>query len=744
MSYFKSFSFILTFLLLLTILPSHGQTLQLGMAATSAVLGPDGYSTVSVVVSNNGAQEAKNVVVTINLPSDIDDFRDAELPNFDCPGSYCEASEVATWTVGDLAVGQSQSIFFKIQVLSTVTATVINSSAVASSSNASSALASLAVGIDQTPLLKVGLTASGSVRPGKETVYTLSLGNMGSLSPSNATLTMPVPTGTSFVSASHGGTLNSGMVSWNIGQLGSGEGRLIDLIVMGGTSLNDGDLIEAHAELDPNLPAEEAARSSVVDAVVSSPALNLHYGIASMATGQGGEITYTLTATNSGSTNLTNAEGLIMLPAFIHDFREAEIPGFDCPGTDCGANEIVTWSIGTLAPGQSATVSFRSFTLITAPFGQITTSTARLSATNATHAMVAQNVQIDPTPLLKLSLSSDPAPVAPGMPLVYTLTFGNLGAAAPSNAALHMPVPDGTAFISASHGGTLSGNVVSWPIPTLAAGVGHQFRLTVTPNAGLAQGKVITAYADLVSNVPSEYTIRSTSALPVNGNTALHLKYEVTPRVTEPGNAVTYTVTATNKGVANLLNVSAQVLLPDLIVPFPDGPLTDFDCPSSNCEPNEIAAWDIGTLTPNQSKVISFSSTVIQNAYPGSVLDSRVSASASNTATSTAMACGDVLVGSLLNIDIEENALFTNDLSLSNYPNPFTGTTTFSIHLPVPAKVSLKVYSGTGQEVATVMQENLAVGNFRLDWDANGLAPGLYFYRLESATFSKTGKLILN
>jgi len=66
-----------------------------------------------------------------------------------------------------------------------------------------------------------------------------------------------------------------------------------------------------------------------------------------------------------------------------------------------------------------------------------------------------------------------------------------------------------------------------------------------------------------------------------------------------------------------------------------------------------------------------------------------------------------------------------------NYPNPFNPFTTITFELPIRAIVSLKVYDILGQEVATLIDhEEMEEGEQEIEFDANGLSSGVYFYRL--------------
>ena len=58
-------------------------------------------------------------------------------------------------------------------------------------------------------------------------------------------------------------------------------------------------------------------------------------------------------------------------------------------------------------------------------------------------------------------------------------------------------------------------------------------------------------------------------------------------------------------------------------------------------------------------------------------------------------------------------------------------------------RVSLKVYDLLGREVATLVNAVKEPGTHTVTWDVNGMASGVYFYRLRAAGFTQTKKLML-
>jgi photosystem II stability/assembly factor-like uncharacterized protein len=78
-----------------------------------------------------------------------------------------------------------------------------------------------------------------------------------------------------------------------------------------------------------------------------------------------------------------------------------------------------------------------------------------------------------------------------------------------------------------------------------------------------------------------------------------------------------------------------------------------------------------------------------------------------------------------------------------NYPNPFNPATTISFSIPTETNVSLKIYDILGREISTLVNEKLPAGNYSRQWNAASAPSGVYFYRLQTGSFTETKKLSL-
>jgi len=78
-----------------------------------------------------------------------------------------------------------------------------------------------------------------------------------------------------------------------------------------------------------------------------------------------------------------------------------------------------------------------------------------------------------------------------------------------------------------------------------------------------------------------------------------------------------------------------------------------------------------------------------------------------------------------------------------NYPNPFNPITVIPYSLREPSFATLTLYNVLGQKVATLVEERQEAGPHRASFDASSLASGIYFYRLQSGSFTMSRKMVL-
>jgi myo-inositol-hexaphosphate 3-phosphohydrolase len=78
-----------------------------------------------------------------------------------------------------------------------------------------------------------------------------------------------------------------------------------------------------------------------------------------------------------------------------------------------------------------------------------------------------------------------------------------------------------------------------------------------------------------------------------------------------------------------------------------------------------------------------------------------------------------------------------------NYPNPFNPVTIINYFIPEKTNVSPKIFNSMGELVSDLVNEEKEPGNYSVDFDASGLASGIYVYRLQTTSFSANKKMML-
>ena len=78
----------------------------------------------------------------------------------------------------------------------------------------------------------------------------------------------------------------------------------------------------------------------------------------------------------------------------------------------------------------------------------------------------------------------------------------------------------------------------------------------------------------------------------------------------------------------------------------------------------------------------------------------------------------------------------------NNYPNPFNPSTKIRFDIPLSAHVILKVYDILGRLVSQIADLELKPGSYEASWNADNIASGIYFYRIETEQFTAVKKML--
>jgi uncharacterized repeat protein (TIGR01451 family) len=118
-------------------------------------------------------------------------------------------------------------------------------------------------------------------------------------------------------------------------------------------------------------------------------------------------------------------------------------------------------------------------------------------------------VAITPTPFFRIAKTAEPAPVAAGGTLVYTIEYENRGSGPALGTTITDTVPAGLTFVSATAGGALAGSDLVWNLGDLPIGTTGEVQATFTVDPAVPDGTVLSntaTIADLAGNSASDVT----------------------------------------------------------------------------------------------------------------------------------------------------------------------------------------------------------------------------------------------
>ncbi len=101
-------------------------------------------------------------------------------------------------------------------------------------------------------------------------------------------------------------------------------------------------------------------------------------------------------------------------------------------------------------------------------------------------------------------------------------------------------------------------------------------------------------------------------------------------------------------------------------------------------------------------------------------------------------------------LSLDENLSIPTQFALhQNYPNPFNPSTQISFDIPEGSEgVTLNIYNVLGKKVSTLINNSMNPGRHKVEWNAkdnegNPVASGIYFYELNTPSFTSRKKMLL-
>ena len=428
------------------------------------------------------------------------------------------------WTY-EAASANSQSTDLQFQYGGTVTNAVSASGTRLADSRAEFCVTPPANLIVDKRVSAASIAATGS---GRTLTYTIDYANTSSATAAtNATIVDTLPAGVSLSSASLNGTpivpTGSNPYAFAIGTVAASGSGSLQIVVNVANDLSALSTLDNQATIASDQTAEQSAGAStrvIGSSSSGEPLLTIAKTVDDSSLIAGQLATYTLTVLNAGSGPAASVVVSDVLPV-NGDFAYA---GCSTATGNCSQSAgTVTWTVGTLAAGASATASV-TMQVAASPASGITTLDNQATVADAEYCTGATppagcssevvTVTISTNPNLTLTKSvSDILPAA-GDTLTYTLTVANTGSGAAADVVVSDPILSHMVFVGDIAASVGSGhfdavdNRVVFDVGTLAGGATAtlSFRAAVAPVMPSGSTTLINVASTRASNSPQRTT----------------------------------------------------------------------------------------------------------------------------------------------------------------------------------------------------------------------------------------------
>lgn len=629
------------------------------------------------VIRNNGTVAVNNVVYVNPLPPNTPFVPGSVIVN---GTSFPLSNPTAGIPIGTLAPGAEVTVTFEVTITMPIPSQINNQSTVSFTSGSFSGSSSS--NTTQTPviqpqisLVKTANTVNATV--GDTVVYTVTVSNTGNLQ-ANVTVTDTIPAAPSFVA-------NSVVVS-GVPQPGAtpGTGIPVGIVAAGAT------VVITFAVVVDTLPSPQqlsnfatssftftppdgrtltgTATSNTLTFPVSSPNVAVVKSTPSTAAAVGDTVTYSIQVTNSGIAPVNNIQFSDPIPAgasFVTG--SVTVNGVAQPA----ANPAGGISLGTLAPGTSATVTFSIRVDAIPPSGQLNNRSTVSFTSGAFSSTTFSNTVVTPVfqPILSATKTASTQNATVGDTVSYTVTVsntGNYGAQinltdnipagtilVPNSVIVNgQPLPAanpatgisaGTVAAGATTTITFSVVIDTLPSPQQLVNQASVALSFILPDGRTITGSVLSNVLTITVSAPDVDVVKSTTSTAVS-----------------VGDIVTYSVAVTNNGIATVNNVvftdpvpASTVLAPTGV--FVDGVLRPGANPSTGITIGSIASGATVTVVFSVQVTSLPTSAVLNNQSTVSFTSGAFSATTfSNTVTTpvfqpilTAVKTGDQAIATV-------------------------------------------------------------------------------------------------
>ncbi|MGF1426802.1 LPXTG cell wall anchor domain-containing protein [Kitasatospora sp. LaBMicrA B282] len=619
-----------------------------------------------VTVTNNGPSRARNVIVTDQIPSGVNNPIMTAADGTNCPitgnTATCPAIEIpagqtATWTVtGTLDPN--------------ATTTPTNTVTVTGGPDPSASVHTAVASPTSSPTPQAGLTVAkvlltNPVTPGQQIQWQVSVTNNGPSRARNVIVTDTIPTGVNNPSMTAADGTNCPITGSTATcpaiEIPTGQTAIWTLT---GTLDPNATTTPTNTATVTGGPDPSASAHTAIASPASSPTSQANLTVAKVLLTNpvvpGQQIQWQVTVTNNGPSRARNVIVTDTIPTGVNNPSMTAADGTNCPITNgtatCPAIEIpagqtATWTVtGTLDPNATTTPT-NTATVTGGPDPSASVRTAAASPTSSPVPQAALTVA-------KTLLTN---PVIPGQQIQWQVSVTNNGPSRARNVVVTDTIPTGVnnPSMTAADGTNcpITGNTATCPAIEIPAGQTATWTVTGTldPNATTTP----TNTATVTGGPDPSASVRTAAASPTSSpvpQAALTVAKTLLTNPVIPGQQIQWQVSVTNNGPSRARNVVVTDTIPTGVnnpsMTAADGttcPITNgtATCPAIEIPAGQTATWTVtGTLDPNATTTPTNTATVTGGPDPSASVHTAVASPTSSPTPQAGLTVSKVLLTS--------------------------------------------------------------------------------------------------
>jgi hypothetical protein len=705
-------------LVLLGACAQAGAALQLDASVNPQPARPGEMLDVEFTITNTDAVQRTGVVLTVVYPTNLIALQSGVEFLGTCPPSFCDPGETVTWNIGTLAAGRSITVDLPPFVATTApNGTVITFNPhVADGSGAFDDASASTIVVTDTHYDVALRDGADPIAPGANLTYKITFGYREEATVlADNNLRFPIPAGTSFVSATGGGSLVGGAVVWDLGFMTPGDGGAREVTVH--VDAPDNQVLRATAQIfNETVPTDQATADSLTVVDTAAP-ISIDVDANSDPTRPNEMLNVQLVVTNHDAISRINLTLRVRYPDGLNSTLASQINAASCSPSFCDPGNQVVFTIPSLGAGQSLTLELPPFVAAATPDGTLINFFAMLTDTAGGNASGIDSVRVRTLPNYDLSIGENADPVQPGAQLTYKLTYGYRHEAPTiADSILHLRLPAGTTFVSASDGGSFANGVVTWDAGVLDPGDGGTREAVVQVNS--ANASVLQAAAEMFDQADPIEQAGAETLTVVHTSPPITVDLDANPDPARPNQMLNLLAIVTNHDVVARA-LTLRVRYPDGLSSIAASEVAGVSCTPSFCDPQDIVTWNLGSIAAGASTIVELPPIVLAAAVDGQLIN--FYGTLNDTVGGNASGFASVRVKSNARYDlavresadpIEPGALLTYKLSYG-----------YRQDAPVIANAALRMRLAPGTSFVSATGDGVLIGD-SVEWDLGTFNPG--------------------